>query len=230
MPQLILEAQRRTVLGKRVRRLRRQGIVPANIYGAGIESIPVQVDARALRPVLLEAGTTTIVDVQLRDGTAARQTYPVLIEHIQRHPATGELLHLDLLKVDLGKPVRAEVPVTLVGEAPATKSGGVLFHPVATLEVEALPRDLPRAIEVDVSTLEEIEAQITVGDLRLPPGVKVDAEPETVVVKVVPSKLEREVAAEEAEAAAEAGPAAEAEQAPAAEGGSARAASEEAER
>ena len=205
MADIALSAQRRTILGKRVGRLRRQGIIPANIYGPGIDSVAVQFDLRALREVLLQAGTTTVVDVHLRgDLRGDGVTHPVLIERIARHPRSGQVLHVDLRRVDPNRPVRAAVPITLVGEAPAVARGGVLVHPLDTLEVEALPRELPHAIEVDVSTLAEIDQQIAVGDLHLPPSVKVDTAPETVVAQVVASRLEREVAAEEAAAAAEA--------------------------
>ncbi len=210
MADVRLDAQARTLMGKKVGRLRRQGIVPANIYGGGLESsIPVQIDVRSLREVLLAAGTTTVVDVRIRAaegraGGADGATHPVLVERISRHPGTGQVLHVDLRQVRLDRPVRTGVPVTLVGEAPAINLGNVLFHPVDTIELEALPRDLPHAIEVDVSGLAEVDQQITVADLRLPAGVTVDTDPETVVVKIVASKLEQEVAAEEAEAAAEA--------------------------
>jgi large subunit ribosomal protein L25 len=205
MPDVILHAQLRTLRGKKVRSLRRQGLIPANIYGRGIESVPVQFDVRALRDALSQAGTTTVVDVHLSaTGSAEDGTrHPVLIEHVARHPSTGKVLHVDLHQVDLNRPVRAAVPITLVGHAPAVDVGGVLVHPLDTVEVEALPRALPQAIEVDVSGLTESDAQITVGDLRLPPGVTVDTDPETIVVQVVASRLEQEVAAEAAAEAAE---------------------------
>jgi large subunit ribosomal protein L25 len=154
-----------------------------------------------------------------RAGAGDGEVHPVLIERIARHPATGAVLHVDLHRVDLNRPVRAAVPVTLVGESPAAARGGVLIHPLDTIEVEALPRDLPHAIEVDVSGLTEMDDQITVGALRLPAGVAVDTEPETLVVKVVASRLERELAAEaeavEAAAAAEAAAVPEAGETPA---------------
>jgi large subunit ribosomal protein L25 len=206
-------------MGRKVGRLRRQGLVPANIYGGGLQaSIPVQIDVRSLREVLVSAGSTTVVDVHVRsaDGSGDGPAHPVLVERVSRHPATGQVLHVDLRQVDLSRPVRAEVPVALIGESPATRAGNVLFHPVDVIEVEALPRDLPHAIEVDVTGLAEVDEQITVADLRLPTGVTVHTDPETLVVKIVASKLEQEVAAEEAEtaaaaaeAAAEAGEAAE---------------------
>jgi len=231
MADVRLDAQVRTLLGKKAKRLRRQGIVPANIYGGGLEaSIPVQIDVHALRDILIAAGTSTIVDVQVRSASGGEEgrTHPVLVEHVARHPASGQVLHVDLHQVNLDKPARAAVPVTLVGEAPAVKEGGVLFHPLDLIEVEALPRALPHAIEVDISGLSAVDQQITIADLRLPPGVTVEADPETVVVQIVASSMEREVEAEQAEAAAEAAeagaaPAATEEGAPAGEAAQERA-------
>src|SRR5438093_7773578 len=177
MADVRLDVQARTLFGRKAGRLRRQGIVPANIYGGGLAaSIPVQIEVRSLREVLLSAGTTTVVDVRVRSGEggaggADGRTHPVLVERVSCHPATGQVLHVDLRQVRLDQPVRAGVPVTLVGEAPAVKAGNVLFHPMDVIEVAALPRDLPHAIEVDVSGLEDVDQQITVADLRLPSGV-----------------------------------------------------------
>lgn len=203
MPDVTLQAQRRTLTGKKVGRLRRQGLIPGNIYGRGIESIAVQLEVRALSAALAHAGNTTVVDLHVAsngsDGAGGSAGHPVLIEHITRHPVTGHVLHVDLRQVDLNRVIRAAVPVTLVGEAPAVESaGGVLVHPMDSIELEALPRSLPHEILVDVSVLTEIDAQITVADLQLPPGVTAGADPETLVARVVASRLEQEVAAEEA--------------------------------
>src|SRR5947207_15925562 len=109
MADVRLDAQARTLLGKKARRLRRQGIIPANIYGGGLEaSIPVQIEVRSLRDVLLAAGTTTVVDVLVRpaEGIAGGEdgaTHPVLVERVSRHPATGQLLHVDLHQVRLDR-------------------------------------------------------------------------------------------------------------------------------
>ena len=204
MADVRLDAQVRTLTGHKAGRLRRQGIIPANIYGGGLEqSIPVQFDVRSLREVLLAAGTTTVVDVHVRTGEGSEDggSHPVLIESITRHPSTGQVLHVDLHQVNLNKPVRAHIPITLTGEAPAEKLGHIVFHPLDSIEVEALPRALPHGIEVDVSHLENVDEQITVADLRLPAGVTIDTDPETLVVRVMASTLEAEVEAEEAEAA-----------------------------
>ena len=215
MADITLIVERRTVLGKQVRRLRRQGLIPANVYGRGLASVPIQFDLRALRSVLLAAGTNSVVDLHVRldDGREDAKTHPVLIEHVVRHPATGDVLHVDFHQVDLDRPVRAVVPIAFVGESPAAKAGGVLLHPIDSIEVEALPRSLPHQLEVDIAALIAIDDQLTIADLRLPPGVTVDTDSQTVLVKVVASRLEQEIEAEAAEAQAGAVQATEATQA-----------------
>ena len=211
MADIELRAQTRTIKGKKVGALRRQGIIPANIYGRGIESLPVQIEVRAFRDALAKAGHSTVVDVHVVSGSGQEdgKSHPVLIENIATHPASGKVQHVDLRQVDLNRPVRAAVALVLIGESLAVKNeGGVLVHPLDNLEVEALPRALPHEIEVDISVLTELDQSITVGDLRLPTGVTTDADPTTVIAQVIASKLEQEVAAEEAEAAAEAAEAA----------------------
>ena len=211
MADISLRAQTRTVKGKKVGALRRQGLVPGNIYGRGVESLPVQIDVRDFRDALASAGHSTVVDVHVfgASGQEDGKLHPVLIEKVSTHPATGKVQHVDLRQVDLNRPVRAAVQVVLTGESPAVKNeGGVLVHPLDNIEVEALPRALPHEIEVDISVLAELDQAITIADLRLPPGVTVFNDPTTVVAQVIASKLEQEVAAEEAEAAAEAAEAA----------------------
>lgn len=211
MADIGLRAQTRTIKGKKVGALRRQGLIPGNIYGRGLESLPVQIDVRDFRDALAAAGHSTVVDVHVVGATGQDdgKRHPVLIEKVLTHPATGKVQHVDLRQVDLSRPVRASVQLVLTGESAAVKNeGGVLVNPMDTIEVEALPRALPHEIEVDISVLAELDQSITVGDLRLPPGVTVDLDPATVVAQVIASKLEQEVAAEEAEAAAEAAEAA----------------------
>ena len=212
MAEIGLRAQTRTIKGKKVGALRRQGLIPGNIYGRGLESLPVQIDVRDFRDALAAAGHSTVVDVHVLGltGHDDGKSHPVLIEKISTHPATGKVQHVDLRQVDLSRPVRASVQVVLTGESPAVKNeGGVLVSPLDTVELEALPRALPHEIEVDISTLTELDQAITVGDLRLPDGVTVHTDASTVIAQVIASKLEQEVAAEEAETAAEAAEAAE---------------------
>jgi large subunit ribosomal protein L25 len=205
MADITLRAQLRTLTGKKVGALRRAGIIPGNIYGRGLESIAIQMDVRSFRDTLAKAGTTTVVDLHVSAGVDHEDAnkHPVLIEHVATHPSTGKVLHVDLHQVDLSRPIHAPVPIVLEGESGAVKNeGGVLMHSLDAVEVEALPRELPQEFVVDISSLGAIDDQITVGDLPLEPGVTLLTDPETIVVRVVASKLEQEVAAEEAETAA----------------------------
>ncbi|MDO8615062.1 MAG: 50S ribosomal protein L25 [Dehalococcoidia bacterium] len=204
-----LQVRRREVLGKKVKRLRREGLTPANIYGHHVESLAVQMPTDDLRQVLKEAGRNELVYLHL-DGDER----PTFVKDVQRNPVSDAILHVDFLQISLREKVKMEVTIRLVGLAPAVdRYGGILMHGLDHVTVEALPADVPSAIEVDVSELEEIDASLHVSDLRVPEGVVVLTDPEQVVAKVAPPAVER-VAEEEAAAAEEAA----AEEAAAAEG------------
>lgn len=214
MPTVELHAEARSVLGKHVRRLRREGVIPANVYGHG-PSRAIQAPARVLERLLQEGGRTSIVSIAL-DGDVPQTA---LVKSVQRDPRSGRLLHVDFQAVALNEEVTASVPVHFVGEAPAAKIyGAVLLRPVAELEVEALAGDLPQAIEVDLSSLVELHDAIHAGEVQTPPGVRIITPAEEVIAVVLPSAVAKEEMAEAAEAA-EAAPEAPVEQAPAKEGG-----------
>jgi large subunit ribosomal protein L25 len=209
----------REVLGKKVKRLRREGVIPANVYGFAQDSIAIQVPQDELVHVLRTAGRNDIVYLRL-DGDEPRPTF---IRQVQRNPVSDAIVHVDFYQISLKKKVRMDVGVTLVGTAPAEQThGGTLLHSLDRISVEGLPMDIPSVIEVDVSGLTEIDQAIHVGELRVPEGIAVLTDGEQVVAKIAPpqvEKVEEEEAAEavEGEEAAEA--AAEGEAAPAAEGG-----------
>lgn len=211
-----LNVRPRQVLGKKVKRLRRQGIVPANVYGRALESVAIEVAGDDLVRVLRTAGRNEIIYLRL-DGEDPRPTFA---RQIQRNPVTDAILHVDFYQISLKEKVRMEVPLALVGTAPAEQTyGGTLLHSLDRITVEGLPSDIPSVIEVDVSGLGEIDAAIHVGELDVPGEVAVLTDPEVVVAKVAPPHVERveeevveEVPAEEAAPApaeAAAGPAAE---------------------
>lgn len=212
-----LNAARREVLGKKVGRLRRQGLTPANIFGRGLNSVAVQVSSDELRHVLHSAGRNEIVYLRL-DTDEPRPTF---VRDIQRHPISDVVLHVDFLQISLKEKVKLEVQLHLVGLPPAVdKYGGILVHGLDRVTVEALPAEVPSVIEVDVSGLEEIDQALHVSDLRVPEGVTILTDPEQVVAKVSPPAVVREEEEEKAaaEAAAEAAAAEEAgaaEEAPA---------------
>lgn len=199
-----LRAQPRTALRKKVRFLRRQGLTPANIYGHNLESKAVQLETESLLRTLRHIPRTALLSLYVEGEQTPR---PVLIRHIQRHPTTDAILHIDLYQVSLTEKMRTEVPVHLVGTSPAVDDlGGVLVQELNTVQVECLPRDLPHAIEVDIGQLQSLNDSIHVRDLTLPPGVTFLTDPDVVVATVRPSEVRAEIEAEAAEeAVAEAG-------------------------
>lgn len=202
MEQIPLAAQKREVLGRKVKTLRKQGLLPAHVYGHKIETIHVQVKAADFKKVFEQAGETGIVDLQI--GAAK---HPTLIRNVQIHPVTDEILHIDFYQVNLSEKVKVNIPLEITGEAPAEqKKVGLLLTPVSEIEIEALPTDLPESIEVDVSKLENIGDEIRVKDLPIDKSkVEVLAEEDLVVVSIgelvtrEQQELEAEIEAEAAE-------------------------------
>jgi large subunit ribosomal protein L25 len=208
-----LNVSPRPVLGKKVKRLRREGIIPANVYGRALESVAIQVPKDDLVRVVRTAGRNEIIYLRL-DGEEPRPTF---VRQIQRNPVTDAILHVDFYQISLAEKVRMEVPVVLVGTAPAEQThGGTLLHSLDSITVEGLPTDIPSAIEVDVSGLEEIDAAIHVEELSVPGEVTVLSDPDVVVAKIAPPHVEKEVEeeVEEEEEAAEGEEGAEEEGAP----------------
>src|SRR5438876_8093528 len=193
-----LKVAPREVIGKKVKVLRLGGLTPANIYGHNVESQAIQVATEELKQVLKSAGRNEIVYLRL-DGDDPRPTF---VRDVQQHPVTDVILHVDFLQISLREKVRADVPIHLTGLSPAVDTyGGILMHGLDHVTVEALPTEVPSFIEVDVSGLDEIDQSLHVSDLRVPDGVTILTDPEQVVAKVSPPAIEREIAAEEAEAA-----------------------------
>jgi large subunit ribosomal protein L25 len=208
-----LEVAPRTTLGKQVKQLRRQGIIPANLYGRHLPSQALQVNLYTLDRFLAGHRATRVIDLQL--GSRKGDVQNALIRHVARSPRSGEILHVDFLRVSMNEPITVRVPVTLKGTAPAVAvEGGVLLHLLDTLEIESLPGDIPEALELDINGLVAIDDSMRVSDVALPRGVTLLSPVDEPVVKVV---APRAVLAEEAAAAAAEAAAEEKETAPAAE-------------
>lgn len=209
MPALKLEVLPREVLGKKVKALRREGLTPGNIYGRGVESRAVQADTPTLVQLLRTAGRNAIVTLTVHGEDAPRS---VMMRGVQKHPVTDVILHVDFYQVSLTEKMRAEVPLVLVGTAPAvTELGGILLQSMDRVSVEALPGDIPAHFELDVSRLEKFDDALHVSDLELGPNVTLLSDPEYVIGKVAAPRLAAELEAEaEAEAEAAAAEAAEA--------------------
>jgi len=198
-----LSADQRTLTGRKVKQLRRQGIIPANLFGKKIDSVAIQVDAKQFKKLYDEVGETGIVDVIVGD-----KSYPSLITGTAVDPVTGATLHIDFHNVSLKEKVTATIPMELTGESPAVKDlGGVVNQSLYELEVEALPTDLPEVFEIDISKLAAIGDNLAIKDLAVPEGVTVELDPETIIVSIAepaPEEVVEETPAEEAaEASAE---------------------------
>lgn len=181
-----LDAHRRTVVGKQVRALRRQGLIPAVLYGTGIGPAPLELEGHEASRVLARVSGSTLVDLLLEGDT-----HNVLVREVQRDPIVQDIRHVDFLKVAMDVVIRTSVPVELVGEAPAVKTfGGILVTGVDEIEVEALPADLPNRMTVDLGPLTEIGKAITVGDLIVGEGVKLLTSRDELVARVMQAEAE----------------------------------------
>ncbi len=181
MEQIDLNADLRTQIGKQVQQLRAQGFVPAVVYGSHYAATPIQIEAKTLQKALARAGGSKLIRLQI----AGREPISVLAREVQRDLLHHHIIHVDFQQVVMTEKITAEVPLRLIGEAPAVKDlGGILVHGVDHIEVHCFPADLPAAIEVDLSALSRIHDTITVGDLKLPESITVLTEPETMIAHI----------------------------------------------
>ncbi len=174
-----LKAEPRTLVGKKAKRLLKQGYVPGVVYRASGESTPVQFEERVLGRVLHQAGTTHLIEVELNG-----ERLTTLLREVDREPITTRIRHVSLWAMALDEPIETEVPIVLEGESEALKAGGVLIHPVEKLRIKCLPTQIPEAIHVDLSPLKEFGDTIHLRDIRLPEGVQVLDDPETTIASV----------------------------------------------
>ncbi len=187
-----LEAQVRTVLGSKVKVLRRSGYIPAVLYGKGLEAISLQVPVKDFYKVLKEAGESTLIYVNIGGNL-----YPTIINDVARDPVKDNIIHADFYKVSLTEKIKTKVPVVFVGESPAVKDlAGIFVRNVNELEVEALPQNLPHEITVDISSLKAFGDQILVKSINLGKDVKIEAELDVILATVQEPKSQEELEAE----------------------------------
>ena len=206
-----LKASARQPLGKRSRRMLREGKLPAIVYGHNTEATPITLDRLEFQKVFVKSGRTHLVDLVLDGG----RTEKVLVREIQTHPRQLGPIHVDFYQVNLQEKIEVEVPVRLTGESAPVKRGDAdILQPLHAIRVECLPSDIPASFEVDITPLEEIEMELRVADLTVPKGVSLLVDVEELVVKIVHKrelKVEEEIPAAEAVVPAEGEAAAEGE-------------------
>ena len=190
MKDLTLQAAKRNILRKKTRFLRRQGITPTHLFGHSIESLALQCDTLQLKHIIARAGMTKPIDLEIEDDKLPKS---VFISEIQSNPISRELLHVDFHLIRKGYKIKIEVPVVLIGEAPAMKGKGrMLTHGVTSLSIECLPENLPSQIEVDLSPLEEVGQAIHIKDIAFSADITVHADPDQMVVKISEVMVEEE--------------------------------------
>lgn len=189
-----LSVEKRLINGHKVKHLRKEGKIPASVYGHGFESTAIVVSADSFKTLYKEAGSTNLVNLSL-EGTSV----PVLIHFIQKHPVTQQVIHVEFLKVNLKEKLKTTVPVSIIGEsAPVAQGEGTLLTVVQNIEIEALPNNIPESLVVDVTSLTAIDQELKVKDLIVPNEVTVLTDLDQTLVKVVALTIEEEPVAPEA--------------------------------
>ena len=181
--QVELTAEKRTVLGKQVKQLRRQGWVPGVMYGHGFEAIPLQFENRSISKLLSHVSGSQLVSVQVADQ---KEPEMALVRDVQRDVIKGTILHVDFYRVEMTERLTAEIPLVIVGESPVIAlHEGILIQGISAIEVECLPGDLVDEIAVDLSDLEEIGQGVYVRDLAIPSGIDVLTDVDEMIVRIV---------------------------------------------
>ncbi|MDD4785180.1 MAG: 50S ribosomal protein L25 [Candidatus Shapirobacteria bacterium] len=199
-----IKAEVRTVLGRKVKHLRKEGLTPASIYGHKFEPMSIQFKTIELEKLFNEVGESGLTEILIGE-----EKLPILFRNPQYSAVLGDILHIDCYKVNLKEKITASVPIEFIGESQAVKDGNVLIEVTTEVEVEALPTDLPESIEIDISVLNTIDDMITVGDIKLDEKVEMVTVPEQVIVKIEEPRAEEVIETPETEVSPEDVPATE---------------------
>lgn len=193
----VIQASPRTVLGKKVKQLRRNGLLPANVYGRAIPSQALEIDAREFSRNIKATGLRSMFELNVAGEPAPRY---VIIRGMTRKGGTGEPIHLDFFQVDPNRPIIANVPIHLVGESPAVRDlAGTLLHSLDVVSVRCLPLAIPTNLEVDIAPLKGFDVTLTVADIVAPEGVEILTDPGIVIATVNPPRIRLEPGEEPAE-------------------------------
>ena len=186
---LQLKTESRNVFGKKLKLNREGGKLPAVLYGKGIETTPLFVSSKEFKKIWKDAGESTIINLENNDN---KKPIGVIIHEVSVDPMKDEPLHVDFYKVEMNKPIKATIPLVFEGISPAVKElGAMLVKILREVEIEALPKNLPHEIKIDISKLTQFGSHITVADINLPEGVKIMLKKEEVVVIAEEPKEEK---------------------------------------
>ncbi|KKU77382.1 MAG: 50S ribosomal protein L25 [Candidatus Giovannonibacteria bacterium GW2011_GWB1_47_6b] len=189
-----LAVQKREKFGKATKKLREQGLIPAELYGKGVQNLHLSIPLKEFRKVLKQAGESTMINVVV-SSPAGEEKRPAIIYDVITDPVSDEIIGADLYQVRLDEKVKIKIPLEFTGESQAVKNkNGILVKVMQELEVEALPADIPRSLVVDISKLEDIGNSVYVKDLKIGNGVKVSVGPESVVATVTAKMTEEQEA------------------------------------
>jgi large subunit ribosomal protein L25 len=198
---LSLNVEIRDVIGKKVKTLRQEGLLPATVYGKGFDPISIQLNERTFFQVYRKVGRTSVIDLHI----PGQPKSAAFIHDVQRHPVSRSIIHADFRVVNLKEHMHSAVPITLIGESPLVeKNDAILNQSLYELDVYALPDNIPSSIELDVSVLDSLDKSIYVSDIPAHPEYEITSEADTLVVTLTQTRmqaaLEEEAAAAEAEA------------------------------
>jgi len=186
-----LQAQERKIMGKQVKTLRKEGLLPAVIYGEGVSSQAISIPYREFEKVYGEAGESTLITLDV-----VGKPYNVLIHDVTYDPLSGNILHADFYAARMDKLIRTKVPIEFFGESPAVKNeSGILVKVAQELEVEAFPQDLPHSLRADISALAVFKSKLSVKNILIPQGVRILADPEEIICLVEAPRSEEELGA-----------------------------------
>ena len=198
MDGLSLTVLPREITGKKVSTLRRDGITPVHLYGSGIESQSLQANTAVIGKVITQAGTNVPINVVIEGQDSENICF---VREVQFHPVTERLVHVDFIKVDVTKTIRADVPINIEGLAPAVRNlGGTLLQPLQSVTVEALPMDIPISYTLQADILVDFETNLYVRDLEISDTVEIINDDDDLVAGVVAPRIEREISAIDSEA------------------------------
>ncbi|HRZ95387.1 MAG TPA: 50S ribosomal protein L25 [Candidatus Moranbacteria bacterium] len=190
MEKIDLKAKIRDVFGKKVNKMRKSGLIPAVVYGKGIKSISLWVNAADFKKLLKKSGESTMINLEIDKKAGCN----VIIYEIQRDPVSGSIIHADFFQVRMDEKIETEVELEFIGESPAVRDlGGVLVRNIDEIGVKCFPGDLPSHIDVDISVLKTFDDRICGKDLKISDKVEIDLDPETVVALVAPPRSEEDL-------------------------------------